>query len=225
MPNTVVITGANRGIGLSFAKLYKKFGYEVYALCRKSSSELNMLGVKVIEGMDVANADIGEKLKEQLAGIEINLLINNAGILKNESLGQLDFDSIEQQFAVNALGPLRVTEALLENLKPAKDGLARIALITSRMGSIADNTSGGRYGYRMSKAALNIAGVSLARDLKAKNIVVGIFHPGLVATDMIGGQGDIGPDEAAERLDKRIYALNLENSGNFWHSNGEALPW
>lgn len=225
MPNTVVITGANRGIGLSFAKLYKKFGYEVYALCRKSSSSLDVLGVKTIEGIDVADADIGNKLREHLAGIEINLLINNAGILKNESFGQLDFASIEQQFAVNALGPLRVTEALLDRLIPAKDGLARVALITSRMGSIADNTSGGRYGYRMSKAALNIAGVSLAHDLRKKNIVVGIFHPGLVATDMIGGHGDIGPDEAAERLDKRIYALNRENSGGFWHSNGEHLPW
>ena len=98
-------------------------------------------------------------------------------------------------------------------------------MITSRMGSIEDNTSGGYYGYRMSKAALNIAGKSLAIDLKNKNIAVGIFHPGLVATDMIGGHGDISADEAAERLDKRIFALTMKNSGSFWHSNGEILPW
>lgn len=225
MANTVVITGANRGIGLSFAKLYKKFGYQVFALCRNSSSELAMLKVNVIEGIDVSDANLDVLLKEKLKGVDINLLINNAGILTNEQLGDLNFSSIEKQFAVNALGSLRVTEALLENIKPAKDGLARIALITSRMGSISDNTSGGYYGYRMSKAALNMAGVSLAHDLKHKNIVVGIFHPGLVATDMIGGHGDIGPDEAAERLDKRIYALTLQNSGSFWHSNGEILPW
>jgi short-subunit dehydrogenase len=225
MANTVVITGANRGIGLSFTKMYKKFGYQVFALCRKTSSELELLGVNVIDGVDVSDNHVGALLQEKLKGIEINLLINNAGILQNETLGELDFASIEAQIQVNALGPLRVSEALTQNMKPAKDGLARIALITSRMGSITDNTSGGRYGYRMSKAALNIAGVSLAHDLKDKNIVVGIFHPGLVATEMIGGHGDIGPDEAAERLDKRIYALTLENSGGFWHSNGESLPW
>ena len=225
MANTVVITGANRGIGLSFAKMYKKFGYQVFALCRSTSSELDTLGVNVIEGIDVGHKNVASLLKEELKGLEINLLINNAGILQNESLGGLDFESIEKQFEVNSLGPLRVSEALIANMTPAKDGLARIALITSRMGSIADNTSGGRYGYRMSKAALNIAGVSLAHDLKDKNIAVGIFHPGLVATEMIGGHGDITPDEAAERLDKRIYALTLENSGGFWHSNGESLPW
>jgi NAD(P)-dependent dehydrogenase (short-subunit alcohol dehydrogenase family) len=225
MPDTVVITGANRGIGLSFAKLYKKFGYKVYALCREASTDLNTLGVTVIENIDVGSPDVGKKLQEELKDIDINLLINNAGILQNETLGQIDYGSIEKQFAVNAIGPLRISEALIDNLKPGKDGIARVALITSRMGSIADNTSGGRYGYRMSKAALNIAGVSLAHDLKHKQIAVGIYHPGLVATEMIGGHGDIGPDEAAERIDKRIYALSLEDSGGFWHSNGEALPW
>jgi NAD(P)-dependent dehydrogenase (short-subunit alcohol dehydrogenase family) len=98
-------------------------------------------------------------------------------------------------------------------------------MITSRMGSIADNTSGGRYGYRMSKAALNIASVSLAHDLKHLGISVGIIHPGLVGTEMIGGYGDISPDQAAESIAKRIEELNLENSGTFWHSNGEILPW
>ena len=225
MPDTIVITGANRGIGLSFAKIYKKFGCEVYALCRCASSELKTLGGNIIEGFDVTEAEAIADVKEALSGITINLLINNAGILQNEVLGDIDFKSIEAQFLVNALGPLRLSEALAPNLKPSKDGLARIALMTSRMGSIADNTSGGRYGYRMSKAALNMAGASLAHDLKAQKIAVGIFHPGLVATDMLAGQGDITPDEAAERLDKRIFALNLDNSGSFWHSNGEILPW
>jgi len=225
MPDTVVITGANRGIGLGLCKLYKKFGYKVYALCRTSSSELKTLGVTTLEGIDVGNTDINEKLKSYFKNIDIHVLINNAGILRSEKMGSLDFASIEQQFSVNALGSLRVTEALLENIKPGKDGIGRIALISSLMGSIGDNSSGGYYGYRMSKAALNIAGVSLAHDLKNKNIAVGIFHPGLVSTDMIGGHGDISADEAAERLDKRIFALNLKNSGSFWHSNGEKLPW
>ena len=98
-------------------------------------------------------------------------------------------------------------------------------MITSRMGSIEDNSSGGRYGYRMSKAALNAAAMSLSHDLRTQGVAVGIFHPGLVGSDMIGGQGDLTPDQAAQRLAQRISELNLENSGTFWHSNGDVLPW
>lgn len=221
MSNTVVITGANRGIGLSFAALYQARGWQVYALCRKTSDQLSALGVNVVEGIDVSDDGVEEKLRDALANININLLINNSGILRNESFGELDFSSIRQQLETNALGPLRVTQALQSNI--VKGG--KIALITSRMGSITDNTSGGRYGYRMSKAALNIASVSLAHDLTVDEIAIAILHPGLVATEMIGGHGDITPDQAAERLAARIDSLNMENSGTFWHSNGEVLPW
>ena len=221
MPKTVVITGSNRGIGLSFAKYYKARGWQVYALCRKSSEELNDLGLHVLEGIDVSDDGLEKKLRATFADVTIDLLINNSGILRNEKLGDLDFSSMRQQFETNALGPLRVTQALQSHI--VKGG--KVALITSRMGSIADNTSGGRYGYRMSKAALNIAGVSLAHDLSSQEIAVAILHPGLVATDMIGGHGDITPDQAAERLAARIDELNRESSGTFWHSNGEVLPW
>ena len=221
MSQNVVITGANRGIGLSLSKLFSAQEDNVFALCRETTSELNSLNVRVIEGVDVSIPEVGKKLKAELESVQIDLLINNAGILRNEVLGDIDYSTIEQQFAVNAIGPLRVTEALEHQLV---DG-AKVAMITSRMGSIADNTSGGRYGYRMSKAALNIAAVSLAQDLASRQISVGIFHPGLVGTDMIGGFGDITPDQAAERLAKRISELNLQNSGSFWHSNGELLPW
>lgn len=221
MSDCVVITGANRGIGLSLATLYKARGCKVFAACRQSSSELDALGVTVISGIDVGVAEGASALATALSGQAIDLLINNAGILLDEQLGRLNFDTIEQQFAVNALGPLRVTEALASNLV---DG-GKLALITSRMGSITDNTSGGRYGYRMSKAALNIAGVSLAHDLSPRGIAVAILHPGLVSTEMIGGYGDITPDEAAERLATRIDELDLSTSGSFWHSNGERLPW
>lgn len=221
MPKTVVITGSNRGIGLSFAKYYKARGWQVYALCRKSSEELNGLGLHVLEGIDVSDDGLEKKLRATFADVTIDLLINNSGILRNEVLGELDFSSMRQQFETNALGPLRVTQALQPHI--VKGG--KVALITSRMGSIADNTSGGRYGYRMSKAALNIAGVSLAHDLSSQEIALAILHPGLVATDMIGGHGDITPDQAAERLAARIDDLNMENSGTFWHSNGEVLPW
>lgn len=221
MTNTVVITGANRGIGLSLTQLYKSRGYTVYALCRTASEALSATGVNVISGIDVADDSSIQKLPEQLKGVSIDLLINNAGILRNEILGRIDYDSIEQQFQVNALGPLKITEVLA----PQLNSPAKVALITSRMGSVADNTSGGRYGYRMSKAALNIAGVSLSQDLRPRQIAVAILHPGLVGTEMIGGHGDITPDQAAERLAQRIEELTLENSGSFWHSNGEKLPW
>ena len=221
MSVTVVVTGANRGIGLSLCQHYKAQGCTVYGICRTASAPLKDCADHVIDQIDIGKATDCQRLTERLSGVQINLLINNAGILRNESLGQLDFDSIEQQFQVNALGALRVTDSLMGNLN---DG-AKVAIMTSRMGSIADNRSGGRYGYRMSKAALNAAAKSLAIDLKPNGIAVVILHPGLVGTEMIGGQGDIGPDEAARRIAARIDELTLSNTGTFWHANGEVLPW
>ncbi len=222
MAETVVITGANRGIGLAFCRLYRDRGDRVYGVCRQSSPELDGLGIEqVIEGVDVATEEGIRHLTSSLAADSIDVLINNAGVMRGTSLGSLDRDSIRRQFDTNALGPLMVTEALLGRFSAS----ARVALITSRMGSLADNTSGGRYGYRMSKAALNMAGISLAHDLRPRGIAVAILHPGLVGTEMIGGNGDITPDQAAERLAGRIEELTLENSGTFWHSNGEILPW
>ena len=221
MFNSVLITGANRGIGLSLCKYYKQQGYRVYGVCRSSSAELDKTADVVIDGIDIGNAKDCKLLSDELGDSSLDLLINNAGILRNETLGQLDFDSIEQQFQVNTMGALRVTEHLLPNLNKH----SKIAMITSRMGSIGDNGSGSRYGYRMSKAALNAAAKSLAIDLKPQGIAVAILHPGLVGTEMIGGYGDITPDQAAERLAARINDLSLANSGSFWHANGELLPW
>ncbi len=221
MSKSVVITGCNRGIGLSFAALYQSRGWQVYALCRQRSEQLSALGVNVIEGIDVADSNVASSLQQALSGVNIDLLINNAGVLRNEVLGDLDFDSIRQQFEVNTLGPLKVTEALLPQLVKG----AKITFITSRMGSIADNGSGGRYGYRMSKVSLNIAAVSVAKDVASRDIAVAILHPGLVGTEMIGGHGDITPEQAAERLVNRIDELTMKTSGTFWHSNGDVLPW
>lgn len=219
--STVVITGASRGIGLAFVKHYLAEGWQVVALCRKTTEELVATRAEIIEGIDVSSNDFGAALRNRLTGIAVDVLINNAGILRNEVLGKLDFATMREQFEVNALGPLKVVEALMPNMQEG----SKIALITSRMGSITDNTSGGRYGYRMSKAALNIAGVSLAQDLRQNGIAVGILHPGYVQTDMVGNNGDISAGVAAERLANRIADLTLDNSGTFWHSNGEILPW
>jgi len=225
MNKTVVITGANRGIGLSLSTQFQANGWQVYAVCRQSSEKLNALSinsdVNVIEGIDVANDSSIEQLTEQLDGIKIDLLINNAGILRDEVLGNIDYDSIQTQFNINTLAPLKISEALQYNFTPN----AKLIMITSRMGSIEDNTSGGRYGYRMSKAALNAAAMSLSHDLRSQGVAVGIIHPGYVSTEMVNGNGDITPNQAAERIIQRIDGLNLNNSGTFWHSNGEVLPW
>ena len=217
----VVITGANRGIGLEFVKQYIALGCKVYSLCRNSSDELNASGAKVIDKVDVGNVECLEKILPTLHDIKIDLLINNAGVLADESLQDMSAATIEYQFRVNALGPVLVTQMLQNQLVKG----AKVAMITSRMGSVTDNTSGGRYGYRMSKAALNIAGMSLAHDLKPQGVAVALLHPGYVQTEMVNNNGDISAALSVERLMQRIEALSLDNTGTFWHSNGEVLPW
>ena len=218
---TVVITGANRGIGLEFVKQYITQGHKVYALCRNTSDALSQSGAKVIDKVDVGNPECLEKMLPKLNDLKIDLLINNAGVLASETLEKMSATTIEYQFRVNALGPVLVTQLLKDKLVKG----SKVALITSRMGSMTDNTSGGYYGYRMSKAALNMAGVSLAQDLKDSEVAVGLLHPGYVQTEMVNNNGDISAAEAVERLMQRIEQLNMSNTGTFWHSNGEVLPW
>lgn len=219
--STVLITGANRGIGLEYCRQYKDRGDSVIAVCRSPSPELEKLDIEIIADIDVSNEMSVHDLGEQLGGKRIDIAINNAGIMQNETIDDLDMSSILKQFEVNSLGPLIVTRALL----PHMGNPSKLALMTSRMGSITDNTSGGRYGYRMSKAALNIAGVSLSHDLKDKGIAVAILHPGYVKTDMTNNSGNISAEESVNGLIARIDGLTLENSGTFWHSDGQVLPW
>ena len=216
----ILVTGANRGIGLELCRQLAGRGDEVIAVCRKGSEELSSLGLRVIEGIDVADDESVQKLRERLGPEKLDWLINNAGILAKDSLDQLDFEGMERQFRVNTLGPLRVTSALLPSLGKG----SKVGIITSRMGSISDNTSGGYYGYRVSKAAVNMAGMSLARDLQARGIAVALLHPGMVATDMTGGSG-VPVQQSAAGLIKRMDELDMEHTGGFWHAEGQALPW
>lgn len=217
---TYLITGANRGIGQELCKQVRAKGNTVIAVCRNSNAELENLGVRVETGVDITSEQDISALVNRIRGMKLDVLINNAGIIERNSLDDLDFDSMRRQFEVNALGTLRVIHGLLPCMKAG----SKIAIVTSRMGSIDDNTSGGSYGYRMSKVAVSMAGKSLSIDLKPKGIAVAILHPGLVSTGMTNFTG-ISPGEAAENLLARIEELNLENTGTFWHANGEVLPW
>lgn len=216
----ILITGANRGIGLELCRQLADRGDDVIAVCREASKQLSALNLRVIEGVDVSAAESVRGLQHQQGLEGLDWLVNNAGVLTVESLESLDFEAMERQFTVNALGPLRVTAALLPKLGPG----SKVGIITSRMGSIEDNTSGGYYGYRMSKAAVNMAGMSLARDLEERRIAVAILHPGMVATDMTGGRG-VTPEHSAGGLIERMDALTMTDSGSFWHAEGERLPW
>ena len=217
---TYLVTGANRGIGLEYCRQIKERGDNVIAVCRSVSNELKDLDIQTETDIDITSDVSVNQLVKKLEGKTLDVLINNAGIIERVSLNDLDFDSIRRQFEVNAVGPLRLTQALLNNLKSG----SKVIMMTSRMGSIDDNTSGGSYGYRMSKVALSMAGKSLSEDLKSKGIPVAILHPGLVQTRMTGFSG-ITTEESVKGLLARIDELNIENTGTFWHSNGEILPW
>lgn len=221
---TVLVTGANRGIGLALVRHYLARGDRAIGVCRQSSAELDATKARVESGVDVSDDAALAALAARLAGQRLDALWLNAGILARESLGNIDaagFDSLRRQFEVNALGPLRVAQALL----PLLDRGSKIGIVTSRMGSIGDNGSGGYYGYRASKAAVNAIGRSLAMDLAPRGIGVYLLHPGYVATDMVGGHGDLTPAQAATQLAAQLDRLDLECSGSFWHSNGSELPW
>lgn len=217
----IVVTGANRGIGLELARQLRARGDEVIAACRTANDQLRDLDVEIAEGIDVADEAVGERLAQAVGARAIDILVNNAGILSRESLDDLDFERIRRQFEVNTLGPLRITKAILSNLCEG----SKVAIVSSRVGSLADNGSGGNYGYRMSKAAVNMAGVNLAHDLRPRGITVVLLHPGYVGTDMTNHTGPTAPGDAAAGLIARIDEVDMSGTGTFWHAEGYELPW
>jgi NAD(P)-dependent dehydrogenase (short-subunit alcohol dehydrogenase family) len=259
-----VVTGANRGLGLELVKQLCDKGdatSTIYALCRKTSEALSALAsnsnekVTIVEGIDVSNDDVTEKLQSVFPPtIPIDLLIHNAGafgppenfpdeasIYDSQTLESITMDRMRYAFELNTLGPLRVTQALLPNLKTAaaaaSDTTTKVIIVSSLMGSITDNTSGGIYGYRTAKAGVNMVGMSLAQDLKKDhtNIAVGLVHPGFVLTGFGGtdgkdhpeerrrpGQQDVGP--SAKGVLDAVDAVNMANTGAFLHGNyGEGV--
>ena len=230
----VLITGASRGLGLEFTRQWLAKGAHVYALARQPD------GAKVLAGLgrdhqealrihecDVASDDSVGAARREVAGAwdRIDVLINNAGMYgeRTDTIEETDFDTIRRIFETNAIGPMRVTRAFLPLLKKGRD--PRIAHLSSLMGSIADNGSGGSYGYRISKAALNMISKNLSHELSNFGIISVVLHPGWVRTDMGGPQGRLSVEESIGGLIRTIDSLGMKESGGFFNYAGKPAPW
>jgi len=219
---TWLVTGASRGIGLELVRQLHARGDDVIATCRTRTRELDAVGCRVVDGIDVGSDDVGAALLGALGdGQQVDVVVNNAGLARWDRLETIDVDAARQELEVNALGPLRVTLALLPRLGSG----GKIALISSKVGSIGDGPSGRNYGYRMSKAALNMLGANLAADLAARKIHVAVLHPGFVRTEMTQGGGNVDPPDSAAGLIRQIDALDASRSGRFFHADGSEVAW
>ena len=223
---SVLITGANRGIGLELARQYSESGWRVIGTARApdEATELSSLNNTRVLQLDVTDQESVTRFAGELGDEPVDVLINNAGILPMmNSVPKIDLDVFSNILAVNTIGPVRVTQAVLPNLREGK--LKKIINITSNLGSIAENTSGQFYGYRESKAALNMFTRSLAAELRGEGFTCVVLHPGWVQTDMGGPQAPVPVEESAAGLRKVIDTLALEDSGTFRTWRGETLDW
>ena len=225
-----LIVGADRGIGRSIAIQLHERGDDVIAACLGDGSDLAEAGIAVQPQVDVTSDAAVAAMADRLRGRGVTLgwLLHVAGVLALDELETVDFDEVRREFEINGIGPLRVAKALTPLLG---DG-AKVGIVTSRVGSLTDNASGGMYAYRISKAAANMAGLNLSHDLGRRGIAVLMLHPGMVATDLTKDLGGdyataqyITPDQAARGLIANMDGLSLDTAGRFQHSNGEYLPW
>lgn len=225
----VLITGANRGLGLELTKQYAAEGWNVLACCRnpESANELNSLAVKhnnlQILALDVSDFNQIDALALQLKNQPIDVLINNAGIYPQSEFGDTNYDDWAQAFKINAMAPLKMAEAFVQHV--AKSQLKKIATLSSKMGSIDDNSGGESYIYRSSKTAVNMVMKSLSIDLKPYGISFVTLHPGWVQTDMGGPNGLINAHTSVTGLRNVIEKLSLENTGQFIAFDGKGIAW
>ncbi len=225
---TVLVTGANRGIGLELARQYHAAGWNVIGTARdpEAAKELRAIGPDVvIARLDVASDESVVAFAKSLGDRPVDLLVNNAGVFasRGTKLSDLDVDEFERSMQVNAIGPIRVTKALLPNLRAGKG--RKIVSITSELGSIANNDGGGFYGYRESKAALNMFMRTLAAELRSEGFICIPLHPGWVQTDMGGPNAHLTPEESVRGMRKVIDNLKPADSGKFFDHDGSNLPW
>ncbi len=221
----ILVTGANRGLGLEFTKQLQETGYEVIGTARSpgKADELKATGARV-EQLDVASPESVQALANRLKGIPIQMLINNAGMLNrtDSSLDSLDFEVMKRTFQVNSLGPLRVTQALLPNLQAGEK--KTIVNISSIMGSIELST-GGSYSYRTSKTALNQINNIISAELAPQGFTSVVIHPGWVRTDMGGSAASLAVTESISAVLEVIEGLTIESTGKFYNYDGKELPW
>jgi NAD(P)-dependent dehydrogenase (short-subunit alcohol dehydrogenase family) len=231
MPTTL-ITGANRGLGLEFARQYAADGWQVCAACRnpKSASELHRLADARGHSLQILALDVTKPASvnaaaAKLDGLAIDLLLNNAGVggTRGETIGNIDYKAWAKVLDVNTMGPLRVSEAFVDHV--ARSGRKLIVTLTSGMGSIVDNTSGGSFAYRSSKAAVNMVMRSLAIDLAPRGITCVVVNPGWVQTDMGGSHATLTPAESVSRLRRLIDSLGPAQSGKFFNHDGREYAW
>jgi NAD(P)-dependent dehydrogenase (short-subunit alcohol dehydrogenase family) len=231
MPS-VLITGANRGLGLEFARQYLADGWQVYATCRdpNSASELSRLagtsGNKLrILSLNVTDPASVKAAARELDGQAIDLLLNNAGVggIRGQSIGNIDYEAWAKVLDANTIGPMRVSEAFVDHVARSKRKL--MVTLSSGMGSIADNTSGGSIAYRSSKAAVNMVMRSLAIDLAPRGITCVVVNPGWVRTKMGGSHATLTPTESVTRLRSLIETLGPAQSGKFFNYNAREYAW
>ncbi|HKJ66359.1 MAG TPA: SDR family oxidoreductase [bacterium] len=227
----VMVIGANRGLGLEWVRQWLRRDARVYATAREPGKAEDLQRLQETAGdrlsvhqVDVSSDESVANLADELSDVSLNILIHNAGVMGRAGLESLDTGKVLEVLNVNSVGPLRTVRAFLDQLTRS-EGRSKIALITSLMGSIADNGSGGSYAYRMSKTALNMAGKSMAVDLAGDGIDVIILHPGWVQTDMGGAAARISVEESVTGMMGMLDKLDASLSGTFWHSNGNELPW
>lgn len=236
---TVLITGANRGLGLEFALQYAAEGWRVHACCRNPSAASDLVelaggarGQVVVHRLDPTDFSAVDALADELSGEPIDLLLNNAGSYtaggfaaarSEQAFGNSDFDDWGKVFRINVFAPMKLAEAFVDHLASAEQG--KLITISSIMGSIGSNSGGGSYAYRSSKAAVNCVMRSLSLDLAEKGILVALLHPGWVSTDMGGPDADITPQVSVAGMRRVIDSLELEHSGCFKSYQGKNLPW
>lgn len=229
--SSVLITGANRGLGLEFTKQYGADGWRVYACCRNpgDASELAALaeassGRVSVHALDVADHSAVDALAKELGSESLDVLLNNAGAFGDRAgFGDSDYETWTRMFQVNSLGPMKMAEAFVSHLERGERKV--IASVTSKMGSIGDNTSGSYYIYRSTKAALNMITKSIALDLRGRGISAVVLHPGWVKTDMGGAGAPLTPPESVSGMRKVLEGLSLETSGTFFNYDGATIPW
>lgn len=224
---TLLITGANRGIGLEFARQYAANGWTVHATARDTSraAELNALDGVETHALDIGDAAAIATLAETLKDVRLDLLINNAGVsgVENATLGEIDYDGWLEILRINAIAPLRVTEAFLPHLDRAATRV--IVFLSSRAGSITNNIAGSRYLYRSSKAALNAVIRSLAIDLQPRGFKCIAVHPGWVQTDMGGHAAPLAPEDSVARMRELFGRIEPHDTGHFLNYDGRELTW